>query len=337
MTPQKYKAMANNHEQFIAFNDVITVTDTQKETLKKNRETIREKIRKYYKDNYPDDVQPKFNMQGSYAMHTILNPIRDTDGTGAYDLDDGVYFLSDDEADRLSVDEYHKRIYEAIEGHTKTGQEDNDPCVTVLYADGHHVDLPIYFKSETGDDHPKLAHKKDGWIDTDPKEFYKWFNGREEHPQLRRLVRYLKAWCENVRFEKNKKMPTGCILTMLAEKHYEADDRDDVAMQKLLTAIYDELSGDDGFHCLRPTFPKDEDLFLSYSETRKNEFLSELKAFKNDAEKAIEKTNAHDSCVKWQMHFGERFCCSSAKDVDEDATHQAFSGTIRDNSQYARR
>ena len=89
--------MANNHEQFIAFNNTIKVTDTQKGTLQTNREAIREKVRKYYKDNYPDDVQPKFNMQGSYAMHTILNPIRDTDGFGTYDLDDGVYFISDNE------------------------------------------------------------------------------------------------------------------------------------------------------------------------------------------------------------------------------------------------
>lgn len=327
--------MANNHEQFIAFNDVIKITDTQRKTLQTNREAIREKIRKYYRENYPNELQPMFYMQGSYAMYTILNPIKDSDGSGTYDLDDGVYFLSDDDADRLTVEEYHKRIFNAIKGHTLTGEEDNDPCVTVLYADGHHIDLPIYFKSKTGDNHPILAHKKEGWIDTDPKEFYKWFNGREEHPQLRHLVRYLKAWCENVRYEKNKKMPTGCILTMLAEKHYEANVRDDVAMQKILTAIYDELSADDGFHCYRPTFPEEEDLFLSYTEKRKNDFLTELKDFKNDAEKAIASKNPHDACIRWQKHFGNRFSCSTAKDVDEDASHQSFSGTIRGNSQYA--
>lgn len=327
--------MANNHEQFIAFNDVITVTDTQKKTLKTNRDSIRERIRKYYKENYPDDVQPRFNMQGSYAMHTILNPIKDTDGSGTYDLDDGVYFLSDDENDRLTIDEFHRRIFNAVQGHTPTGEEDKDPCVRVLYADGHHVDLPIYFMSENDDDHPQLAHKKDGWVYTDPKEFYQWFNGREEHPQLRRLVRYLKAWCENVRFEKNKKMPSGCIMTMLAEKHYVSDDRDDVSMQKILTAIYDELSVDDGFHCYRPTFPNNEDLFDNYSEKRKNDFLSELRTFKNDAEKAIESKNQYNACVRWQKHLGDRFCCSTAKDVDEDASHQSFAGSVRNNSQYA--
>lgn len=327
--------MANNHEQFMAFNDAIKVTETQKSKLQSNRDAIRDRIRKYYRENYPGDIQPKFSMQGSYAMSTILNPIKDTDGSGAYDLDDGVYFLSDDDNDRLNIEEYHDRIFSAIKGHTPTGEEDRDPCVSVLYADGHHVDLPIYFMNEANDDHPQLAHKKDGWTNTDPKEFYKWFNGRDEHPQLRRLVRYLKAWCEYIHFEKGKKMPSGCILTMLAVKHFVADNREDVAMKNILTAIYDDLSADNGFHCYRPTYPVGEDLFKKYSETRKKQFLAELKSFKEDAERAINGTNQYDACRKWQNHFGERFCCSTAKDVDEDASQQAFSGMIRNNSQYA--
>ena len=35
--------MANNHQQFIAFDEVIKVTDTQKEELRENREAIRTK------------------------------------------------------------------------------------------------------------------------------------------------------------------------------------------------------------------------------------------------------------------------------------------------------
>ena len=327
--------MANNHKQFIDFDDVITVTDTQKEELRGNREAIRTRIKNYYKENYPEDIQPKFNMQGSYAMSTILNPVRDSKGLKTYDLDDGVYFISDDEDDRLTIEEYHKRILDAVTGHTDTGEEDKDPCVRVLYADGHHIDLPIYFMKDEDDAHPQLAHKKDGWTDTDPKEFYIWFNGKEEHPQLRRIVRYLKAWCEYVRSEKNKKMPSGCILTMLADKHYVADDRDDVAMKNILVAIYDELSVDNGFHCYRPTFPEGEDLFSNYSETRKNNFLAELKSFKGDAEKAIASKSPHDGCKRWQLHLGPRFSCAAVVDADEDAEQRNFAGSIKGNSQYA--
>lgn len=326
--------MANNHDQFIAFNDTIKASKSKLDTLKKNREAIRSKIRTHFKENWKDKIQPKFHWQGSYAMTTILNPIKDDEGLGAYDLDDGVYFIGDSLDERESIEWYHQEVLEAVKNHTTQGAENNDPCVTVLYADGHHVDLPIYFMVD-GDEHPKLAHRKNDWMDSDPRDFTKWFKGREEHPQLRRMVRYLKAWCNYITETNAKKMPTGCIMTMLATKHFAKDDRDDVALKNLLVDIYDELSADDGFHCYRPTFPEGEDLFENYTQKRKNDFLSALKAFKEDAERAITSTNPHQACLKWQKHFGERFCCSNAKDEDEDAQKKENSGAIKNNSRFA--
>lgn len=86
--------MANNHEQFKAFHDAIKATSTRRTTLKKNRDALRDKIKKYFKENHSDYIQPIFYWQGSYAMHTLLNPIKDENGLGAYDLDDGIYFKS---------------------------------------------------------------------------------------------------------------------------------------------------------------------------------------------------------------------------------------------------
>ena len=48
--------MANNHEQFIAFNDTIKASKSRRDTLKKNRESIRNKIRNYFKNNWPDKI-----------------------------------------------------------------------------------------------------------------------------------------------------------------------------------------------------------------------------------------------------------------------------------------
>lgn len=326
--------MSNNHAQFIAFDESITISSTKRSTLKTNREAIRKKIRDYFKTNWSDKIQPKFHWQGSYAMRTILNPIKDEDGLGVYDLDDGVYFVGDSEDDRETISWYHTEVLKAVEKHTDSGAEDKNPCVRVLYADGHHVDLPIYFMLDD-DEHPQLAHKKQDWTDSDPRDFLDWFNGREEHPQLRRMIKYLKAWCEYIHSEKNKKMPTGCILTMLAAEHYQSNERDDVALKDLLVSMYDKLSKDDGFHCYRPTFPKDEDLFANYSDTRKKNFLDELKSFKEDAVKAINNTNPHEGCLKWQKHFGNRFCCSTAKDEDEDAQKEEIGGTLNSNSHFA--
>ena len=92
--------MANNHEQFVAFHDAIKATDVRKDKLKDNRKYLRKRIRNYFMDNLPEEIQPKFHSQGSFALDTILNPIKDVDGLAAYDLDDGVYFIGETEGEK---------------------------------------------------------------------------------------------------------------------------------------------------------------------------------------------------------------------------------------------
>lgn len=327
--------MANNHEQFKAFHDAIKATSTRRKTLKKNRDALRDKIKKYFKENHNDYIQPTFYWQGSYAMHTLLNPIKDENGLGAYDLDDGVYFESDDINDRKSIDWYHQEVYEAVKDHTENGADDIDPCVRVQYADGHHIDLAIYFLHTT-EDKTMLAHRAEPWHESNPDEMIDWFSDEcNDKTKLRELVRFMKAWCEHRRSE-GTKMPSGCIMSMLTSKYYQWNDQNryDIAMRDILKSMYDDLSIEGHFHCWRPVAPY-EDLFGNYTKGRKDTFLKELKSFKDDAEKAIASKNQHDGCVRWQKHFGDRFSCSTAKDVDEDASQQRFSGTINKNSQYA--
>ena len=52
--------MANNHDQFIAFNDTIELTKSKEDTLNGNRKAVRSTIKKYFDDNKPDEIKPKF-------------------------------------------------------------------------------------------------------------------------------------------------------------------------------------------------------------------------------------------------------------------------------------
>ena len=139
-----------------------------------------------------------------------------------------------------------------------------------------------------------------------------------------------------MKYDKNVDLPCGFILTILAANHYTENDssRWDVIMKDTLVSMQDELSQEGNFHCYRPVSPK-EDLFEHYSDTKRNTFLSRLKSFREDAERAVNSTNQKEGCEKWQKYFGNRFCCSTAKDVDEDAQQKEFAGTIKNNSQYA--
>ncbi len=173
-----------------------------------------------------------------------------------------------------------------------------------MYAGNYHLDLPIYYviKGQV----PYLAHKGKGWIESDPREFIQWFNNKaDKDGQLKRIVRYLKAWSDYRRGE----LPSGLIFSILAANNISHHDRDDMAFYKTLVNIKRSL--DRNFVCDRPTTPAFENLLADYSKTNKDYFLKQLGSFIQSAEEALdEKTNQRDACRAWQQHFGaERFPC----------------------------
>jgi hypothetical protein len=218
--------MANCHDLFTDFNKTITLNDSKRKSLKKSRKSLRNKIRKYFDEEKKDETKPKFTGQGSFVVDTIVEPIPlvvEEDGEEKtllfYDVDDGVYFIGE-KKDRKTVQTYHTWIKDAVTGHTSTPPIDKNTCVRVKFSDGHHIDLPIYYKEENGI--PELAHKAKGWIESDPKAFQEWFEGKiDGKEQLRRIVRFLKAWSEYRETQrKDKPMVTGFILTILACNNY---------------------------------------------------------------------------------------------------------------------
>lgn len=310
--------MATLHKEFIGFNKQIRLTDSRKEKLKTSRKDIKKKIRKWFKDNKPDELQPKFHGQGSFEMNTGNNPIPVTDVDGnallKYDLDFGVYFIEKDgEDNKKTIDTWHNWVYQAVENHTNQKPIKKTTCIRVLFSDGHHLDLPIYYKLE---DVIELAHKSKDWIESDPKEFYEWFNNLKK-AQLERILRYLKAW-KNYREEKNTnlKLPSGFELTILAANNWVEDDNDDKAFRETIRKIDEELNKDNGFKCLRPTTPKDEDVFADYSETRKTNFLNTLSNLLSDLDRAKDEKNFKKASETLRDNqFGERF--PLGEDADE--------------------
>lgn len=320
--------MANCNNVFIEFNKIIRLSESKRERLKKSRKRLRDKIRKYFREEKEGEVQPKFHGQGSMSMDTIIEPIpREIEEDGEtkkvlyYDVDDGVYFIGDLE-DRKSIQTYHSWVKEAVDGHTDTPTVDKNTCVRVVFADGHNIDLPIYFKH---DEIPELAHKSNGWIDSDPKAFVEWFEDKVKgKPQLRRIVRYLKAWSDYRKFRRtDKKMPSGFILTILACNNYQEHERDDIALKETLVLIQNSLN--EKFECLRPTDPKGENLLEKYPH--EEYFMDCLQKLIDDAKSALQDKNPRNACLKWQKHFGDRLPCSLTKDEEEqNSSTQSLAG-----------
>ncbi|MBC1237170.1 CBASS cGAMP synthase [Nostoc sp. 2RC] len=296
--------MANCHKLFLEFNNLIALDPKRKKTLRTSRDAVREKIRRYFQDKQ-NGFTPKFHGQGSFMMNTIIEPL-----DGEFDIDDGIYFKVKTKP-LQAVSTFHQWISEAINAHTKQNPIDKQTCVRLVYARQYHLDLPIYYIIEGQT--PYLAHKGKGWIKSDPREFIKWFNQKADNDgQLKRIVRYLKAWSDYRKGE----LPSGLIFSILAANNIIFDERDDVALYKTLLNIKSNLEW--SFVCYRPTTPANENLLEDYSKTNKNYFLRQLGSFIQSAEKALDdKTNQADACKAWQNHFGkDRFPFDSEEFID---------------------
>lgn len=313
--------MAVLNKEYNKFDKEIKLNAGRKESLKTSRKELRKKIKKWFKENKPKEIKPKFGSQGSFEMNTTINPIVTYDADGniqrKYDLDDGVYFIYKNEDDvKQSINTWHDWIFKATENHTGKDSIRKTTCVRVVFADGHHIDIPIYYKEN---DTIELAHKSKGWLESDPKEFYEWFNDKKKsRSRLEAVVRCLKAW-KNFRETNNSnlKFPSGFELTILATNNYVEADNLDEAFRETVKAIDAELNRYNGFKCYRPTTPSNEDVFENYSETRKSNFLNALRSLKNDCIKASEENNFKmASEILRNNQFGSRFPLGEDKDEE---------------------
>jgi len=329
--------MADCNTQFKTFNSEIKLTDARCKSLKRSRGDIRKKIKDFFSKNKPDKIQPKFAGQGSLIMDTIINPIpryKNVDGVEKqelyYDVDDGIYFIGDqNQGDRDSINDYHKWVCDAIDGHTDTPVEDKDTCVRTVFADGHNIDNPIYYRQN---DTPELAHKKLGWIFSDPKAFSDWFLALvKEHPQLRRLVRCLKAWADKMDFDtSSKEMPPGIVLTILAAKYATYNDRMDIALKETLVNI--EAALNDEFSCNRPTTPAGENLLANYSH--KDYFMKCLSDFIAEAKSALSEPNERKATQLWRKYLSDRFPLGEDKIQEQNKNLNALGAIAMSSRPY---
>jgi hypothetical protein len=305
--------------------------------------------------NIPIAHDLEFQSQGSVVMDTIINPIsEDYDlDDGVYFIGN---LLRDKRPTptqfhnfvNKSITKDNPYINKVIDKETCVRVIYNEGFEFVFeqkndkLKKGFHIDLPIYYAGTKKS--PDLAHIKQSWLTSDPIEFIAWFEEkvksrfdarflyerkqysreydnwrdqmRKEDAQLRRIVRYLKAWCEI----QGNDMPCGIVLTIWAANNYVADERDDLSFKNTIININKQL--EKKFECIRPTVPKGEDLLDGYKHAVF--FKQRLETFANVATQAINESNQKIACAKWQSQFGNRFSCINALDKDENA--KSFQG-----------
>lgn len=288
--------MAKMHSSFVKFNDAIRLSGSKEDELRTSRDAIRDAAKKWLSDNGHGSAS--FCMQGSLAMRTAVNPV---DG-GDYDVDDGIYL---EEFEDKPDDEWpacataHEWVKKSVENQTVDGPIDKNTCVRAVYKHGYHVDIPIYILKNGK---AYLAHKRDGWVNSDAKEFRDWLAERckPNDGQLRRIIRYLKRWKDE-----NDVDLKGIELTLLAAENYtEAPGRDDDALRYTVGDTIDSL--DASFSCKKPVSPFD-DLLEGSSDTKKANVLSALRKLHQALESAHDEDDEEEAAGTLREILGDDF------------------------------
>ena len=288
--------MADMNDAFLDYNDAIKLSEGKRKELRDSRDAVRSSTKKWMSDNGHGAVG--FRMQGSVAMHTAVNPI----GDGEYDIDDGIYLKKYEDTPKSDWPKpatAHQWVKEALASQTTSDPVDKNTCVRVVYKHGYHIDVPIYVM-KNGEAY--LAHKKDGWVNSDAKDFKDWFAGEcdEKSGQLRRVVRYLKRWKDE-----NDAPLKGIELTILAADNFErADGRDDDALRYTVGNTIEGL--EKSFTCKKPVAPG-EDLFKGASETKKSDILSALRKLHDSLVKANETGSEEEAADELRKGLGDDF------------------------------
>lgn len=292
--------MANMHSEFQIFHERVALPPGKRETLRKSRDATRDHIKKYFKEKLEVTV-PEFREQGSDAMGTITNPL-----DGEYDLDDGVYLQHlhpNDKGKWPSPETVHGWLVKATEGRTKDKPIDKRTCVRVRYAGEYHIDLPSYALLNGK---CMLAEKGEkGWHTSDPIALTDWFVGRVKArgEQLRRTVRYLKAWVD-YQTGKRGKMPSGLILTVLVAQNFRGHEKDDISLANTARAISDAVRS---VFCVYNPVDSSEELTVRLSQDEKKRFQEAIADLSSDGSKAIETDSNEDASKHWCGQLGDRF------------------------------
>jgi len=225
--------MADIQNEFKKYHDEIKLGSYEEnEELRIKRDLLLNELMESLRDQKIPNTDKKLTFykidQGSYSMHTGVKPL-----DGDYDIDVGVVF-------QIDKDDYDSRALKKLVRDKLNKQYNrtvlyNRPCVTVKYASGYHVDLPIYAENG-GDLHiawGKESSSVHSWYESDPEGLKKWVKGvssdSDQRAQYRRCVRYLKRWKSNTFESDSNSAPPSIGLTIQAKNAFSYKKDDDLS------------------------------------------------------------------------------------------------------------
>jgi hypothetical protein len=254
------------------------------------------------------ETSVKHWLQGSYKNHTLIRPVRKGE---EFDIDIGIYLLCNAESEgfgALDVKTLNKDVLKwYVSNRPEARLEDSKTCCERLsYPSSFHIDIPIYFyDDETGV--CKLATQKDEWVDSDPKAFQDWFDGRVSSltvssiAQLRRIIKYLKTWTLLKAKDDGITIPSIALTVLTVNYYIESECDDEAFMQTTIGAMNYILE-----NRVLENPAQGGDLF-GFSDGDYFKIKSKALALKNSCEFIDASADSFEQYVLWSATFEHMF------------------------------
>jgi hypothetical protein len=215
----------------------VTPTDQQRKDLQERWNDLAEHLKPALRERSGYEISSW--IQGSYKFGTLIKPVQKGE---EYDVDLGVYFHWRGSEGRAApapeqlrewvqseCEIYSSQVYDIKD----VAQPPKERCSRLTYVAQFHIDVPAYhFDPETSI--TRLATLSKGWEGSDPEKLYNWFKDYVENPerdQLRRVIRYLKAWAALTFAPTANARPSSVLLTVLAADAFLDEHVADAALQ----------------------------------------------------------------------------------------------------------
>ena len=290
------------HVQFFTdfLRDEVNLNQSRLDRLNTSVRAVKE----FLSDNL--DSYRKVERQGSYALRTIIKPVKDGQ---EYDADILLYLKYNgtkepkDYIDSLYDCLRENKIY-AQKAHRKTR------CVVLNYAGDFHLDIVPCVTRE--DEKQYICNKKiNEFEQTDGTGYRDWFNDKNGITQgnLKRVTRLLKY----LRDHKGNFTAKSILLTTLVGNtvsgEFDGDNFKSLpdALKTVSNRINDFLQRNPAVpRIANPVLPE-EDFTRHWHQTKYSHFRKLFNVYNDKVNEAIDAKEHDDSVEEWRQLFGENF------------------------------
>lgn len=305
-----------------------------REKRKLNVKRLKEGLLEYNEENKKDYKISEDRIQGSMAMHTIVQ-----NDEGDYDIDVGIVFESSN-LNSLGPLASRNMVADALKRKTKQFAEEPEvktSCVRLKYTStGYHVDFALFKREKETVDDKKYTYEHAGaeWSVRDVKALEEWFNAqiKEKGDILRKVIRLSKMFCKSRDTWKN--MPSGLLQTVLCDENLSTDySRIDEVFYYTMQAIVNRIS--DSTEVAAPVDDGRALVVRDIDHQRMNNWKSRLASKLKELDVLFKEDCTYTEAITaWQEFFNHSYWDGLQKEVITESSSVRKSYSYTDTEEF---